>query len=216
MSLHRPPRLSPVPPRRSRRSGRPRWAAGRAVGFSAVLSAMVLLPSAAAAAPHATTGSPSPDASAKIRIWGDGQRLELLRSRQGSGEPGARSHNDLLIRPGELQEPFSALQLQFPVPLRDGAGLARRLRLCRVALPVSGATIRCLEPLAVVVEPLPSALRITPQAPLQVDAAYAVSVSLRNPLRQGTHPLRLYGFRADAPQPVYIGTWLLRIVSEAE
>jgi hypothetical protein len=197
------------------RPGAPPWRIGLAARLAAVALAGGLSLPHASAAPAAGPGA-SADASSRTLRWGDGVRLELFPLHQSSGEPAARSRFDLLIPPGTLTPGFSALQINLPSPLRDGASLARRLSLCRLASPASERHLHCLEPWPIVVEPLPAGLRIRPQRPLESGVPYAFSVKTRNPLGEGFLPVRLFGIRPDPQEPVYLGTWLIEILSRAE
>jgi len=175
-----------------------------------------VLASPPTAAPAAGAPAASSATQRRSQRWGDGLRLEILPFRQSSPEPAARSHYDLLIPPGTIPGPISALQIGFLEPLSGASPLARRLRLCRVPVPLSLRRFHCLEPWPLAAEVRDGALWIRPLRPLDPAAAYVLSAETRNPLRQGPHPLRLYGVGADPSPPLYLGTWLIEILSRAE
>lgn len=154
-------------------------------------------------------------AAQRLRAWGDGQRLELLPLQQSSFEVLARSQVTLLIRPHDLPRPTPELWIT-PPPTLDGRSLARKLRLCRSAVPIASRSIPCLEAPPLRLEASADRLRLLPQRPLQPEYAYALQLLLRNPLQQGFHPLRLLAPTPERPGLAYVGTWLLQTNAQTD
>ena len=175
-------------------------------------AALLLVPLLAAGGPARAS---EPRDVQRLRAWGDGQRLELLPLQQSSFEVLARSQVMLLIRPHDLSSPTPELWIT-PPPTLDGRSLARKLRLCRSAVPIASRSIPCLEELPLRLEASADRLRLLPQRPLQPEDAYALQLLLRNPLQQGFHPLRLVGLSPERPEPVYLGTWLLQTDAQTD
>lgn len=155
-------------------------------------------------------------ADSRVRQWGEAGRLEPLPPRQGSTEPTALSSLLLLIRPADL--PSAPVELRLtPSPHLDRRSLSQRGKLCRMAWPVTGARPRCLEAWPVQLEPNSGVdLRLPLPRPLEPGIAYGLVLQIRNPSVEGLHPLRLHALSPGAPDPTYIGTWLLEILSQAD
>lgn len=177
-------------------------------------SAAALLLTLLIAAAGPVSGGEPRDAQ-RLRAWGSGQRLELLPLQQSSFEVLARSQVTLLIRPHDLSSPTPELWIT-PPPTLDGRSLARKLRLCRSAVPIASRFIPCLKELPLRLEARSDRLRLLPQRPLQPEEAYALQLLLRNPLQQGFHPLRLAGLSPEHPEPLYLGTWLLQTDAQTD